>query len=129
LANTLDSINRSGSGAGGATALAQMAAKSKAQISASLENQEVANQKLRLQGEATMQSQKMALEQSALSAEASAFDRQETRDLLTLDRLSGIGENAQAQSASYDQQSAESLMQGITSGIQLGGNLAKQIEE
>ena len=129
LANTLDSINRSGSGAGGATALAQMAAKSKAQISASLENQEVANQKLRLQGEATMQSQKMALEQSALSAEASAFDRQETRDLLTLDRLSGIGENAQAQSASYDQQSAESLMQGITSGIELGGSLAAQIEE
>jgi hypothetical protein len=49
LANTLDSINRAGTGAGSATALAQMAAKSKAQISASLEKQEVANQKLRLE--------------------------------------------------------------------------------
>ena len=47
LANTLDSINRSGTGAGNATALAKMAAASKAQISASLEKQELNNHQQR----------------------------------------------------------------------------------
>jgi len=129
LANTLDSINRSSSGAGGATALAQMAARSKAQISASLENQEVANQKLRLQGEASMQAQKMALDQAALGAEASAWGRQETRDLATLDRLAGFQENAQAQDMALQQQGAQALMQGITSGVEMGGKLAQHIED
>jgi len=123
LANTLDSINRAGSGAGGATALAQMAAKSKAQISASLENQEVANQKLRLQGEASAQAQRMALDQQALGAEASAWNRQETRDLTSLDRLAGLGENMEQQAISYGQQATDSLMGGIESGISLGTSL------
>lgn len=128
LANTLDSINRAGTGAGSATALAQMAAKSKAQISASLEKQEVANQKLRLEGEAGVQEAKMNLEQAALNEEVAAYGRQEERDLTTLDRLASLGQNQQAQAMAYGQQATESLMGGIESGINLGTQLAKQIE-
>jgi len=128
LANTLDSINRAGTGAGSATALAQMAAKSKAQISASLEKQEVANQKLRLEGEAGVQEAKMKLEQAALKEEVAAYDRQEERDLTTLDRLASLGQNQQAQAMAYGQDATQSLMGGIESGINLGTQLAKQIE-
>jgi len=128
LANTLDSINRAGTGAGSATALAQMAAKSKAQISASLEKQEVANQKLRLEGEAGVQEAKMKLEQAALSEEVAAYGRQEERDLTTLDRLASLGQNQQAQAMAYGQDATQSLMGGIESGINLGTQLAKQIE-
>ena len=128
LANTLDSINRAGTGAGSATALAQMAAKSKAQISASLEKQEVANQKLRLEGEAGVQEAKMKLEQAALSEEVAAYGRQEERDLTTLDRLASLGQNQQAQAMAYGQGATQSLMGGIESGINLGTQLAKQIE-
>jgi hypothetical protein len=128
LANTLDSINRAGTGAGSATALAQMAAKSKAQISASLEKQEVANQKLRLEGEAGVQEAKMNLEQAALNEEVAAYGRQEERDLTTLDRLASLGQNQQAQAMAYGQDATQSLMGGIESGINLGTQLAKQIE-
>ena len=128
LANTLDSINRAGTGAGSATALAQMAAKSKAQISASLEKQEVANQKLRLEGEAGVQEAKMKLEQEALKEEGAAWGRQEERDLTTLDRLASLGQNQQAQAMAYGQQATDALMGGIESGISLGTTLAKQIE-
>jgi|TARA_B100000427_G_scaffold328664_1_gene342347 hypothetical protein len=128
LANTLDSINRAGTGAGSATALAQMAAKSKAQISASLEKQEVANQKLRLEGEAGVQEAKMNLEQAALREEGAAWARQEERDLTTLDRLASLGQNQQAQAMAYGQDATQSLMGGIESGINLGTQLAKQIE-
>ena len=128
LANTLDSINRAGTGAGSATALAQMAAKSKAQISASLEKQEVANQKLRLEGEAGVQEAKMNLEKAALKEEAAAWGRQEERDLTTLDRLASLGQNQQAQAMAYGQQATDALMGGIESGISLGTTLAKQIE-
>ena len=50
LANTLDTLRATGAGAGGATALAQMALKSKQGISASIQQQEAQNQKLRAQG-------------------------------------------------------------------------------
>ena len=116
LANTLDSINRAGSGAGGATALAQMAAQSKAKVSANLEVQEVGNQKLRFQGEAEMQISKMKMEQAALSEEAGAWGRQETRDLATMDRLAGLQENAQAQAMAYRMGGNEAMMAGVSSG-------------
>jgi hypothetical protein len=51
LANTLDTMLATGAGSGGATALAQAALKSKQGISADIEKQEVANEKLRAEGE------------------------------------------------------------------------------
>ena len=60
LANTLDTLKETGAGAGGATALAQAALQSKKGISASIEQQEAANEKLRAQGEQQMEQMKMA---------------------------------------------------------------------
>jgi len=115
LANTLDQINQSGSGAGGATALARMAAASKAQVGASLENQEVQNQKLKAEGEASATQQKMNLEQAAIGEETAAWGRQEGRDQVQLDRLSGQQQNAQAQAAAYGAQATQAIMSGVTS--------------
>jgi len=55
LANTLDTIRATGGGAGGATALAQAALQSKRGISADLQKQEAANQKLAAQGAQQLQ--------------------------------------------------------------------------
>ena len=49
LANTLDTIRATGASAGGATALAQAALQSKKGVSASIEQQEAQNEKLRAQ--------------------------------------------------------------------------------
>ena len=65
----------------------------------------------------------MALDQQALGAEASAWNRQETRDLTSLDRLAGLGQNMEQQAISYGQQATDSLMSGIESGISLGTTL------
>ena len=51
LANTLDTLRATGASAGGATALARMALESKKGVSASIEQQEAQNQKLRASGE------------------------------------------------------------------------------
>jgi len=55
LANTLDTLRATGASAGGATALAQAALKSKQGVSATIEQQEAQNMKLRAQGEAYLQ--------------------------------------------------------------------------
>lgn len=114
LANTLDQINQSGTGAGAATALARMAAASKAQVGASIENQEVQNQKLRAEGDAQVSAQKMQLEQAAIGEETAAWGRQEGRDLASMDRLAGQGENAQAAAMGYQAQGDAALMAGMT---------------
>lgn len=60
LANTLDMLRATGAGAGGATALAQAALRSKKGIAASIENQESANEKLRAQGQANLEARATA---------------------------------------------------------------------
>ena len=124
LANTLDQINRSGTGAVGATALARMAAASKAQVGASLEKQEVGNQKLRADGEAKATATKMQLEQKALTAETDAWNKQEKRDVTQLDRLSGQQENAEAQAQAYANQQAEAYMGAASAVVGFGSDLA-----
>jgi hypothetical protein len=116
LANTLDQINQTGTGAGAATALARMAAASKAQVGASIENQEVSNNKLRAEGEASVNAQKMQLEQAAIGEETAAWGRQEGRDVVQLDRVAGQQENAQAQAAAYGMQGAQAVTSGLASG-------------
>ena len=92
LANTLDTIRATGGGAGGATALAQAALQSKKGIAANIEQQEAANEKQRLQGEATLQRQRMAEAQrqqmADVQGEQYVFQAQETRDMQQLNRLS-----------------------------------------
>jgi len=60
LANSLDTLATTGASAGGATALAQAALASKKGVSASIEQQEVANEKLKAQGEGVAQRLKMS---------------------------------------------------------------------
>ena len=92
LANTLDAVRATGTGAGGATALAQAALKSKKGVSASIEAQEAQNEKLRAQGEQQLQQQKMSEAQRIQGAEAQGkqfvFGAQENRDAAQMDRLS-----------------------------------------
>ena len=75
LANTLDTLAVSGMGAGGATALAQAAAQSKQGIAADIAQQEVNNEKLRAQGEASMNAAKMAEKQRVQGIEQSEAAR------------------------------------------------------
>lgn len=60
LANTLDTLRATGAGAGGATALANAALKSKQGVAASIESQEAQNEKLRAQGEQAMEAAQVA---------------------------------------------------------------------
>ena len=60
LASTLDTMRASGAGAGGATALAQAALRSKLGISANIEQQEAQNARMRAQGQAQMSQMRMA---------------------------------------------------------------------
>ena len=92
LANTLDTIRATGGSAGGATALAQAALQSKKNIAANIEQQEVANEKQRLAGEATLQRQRMAeaqrIQQAEVSGEQFVFTQTEQREMQQLNRLS-----------------------------------------
>ena len=60
LANTLETLEQTGASAGGATALAMAALKSKQQVSASIEKQEAQNAQMKAQGEANAQAQRVA---------------------------------------------------------------------
>ena len=92
LANTLDTIRATGGSAGGATALAQAALQSKKNIAANIEQQEVANEKQRLAGEATLQRQRMAeaqrIQQAEVAGEQFVFTQTEQREMQQLNRLS-----------------------------------------
>ena len=101
LANTLNALNKSGAGAGAATALARQAAASKAQVAASIENQELKNQQLYLSGEQQKAGQQLALEQQALQEEINVYGRQETRDIAQLNRLAAQQQNAAQRQMQY----------------------------
>ena len=83
LANTLDNLRQTG--AGGATALAQAALKSKQGIAADIQRQEAQNQKLQAQGQQQM-------EMAQAKGRAFAFQTQERRDEAQLDRLQGLAD-------------------------------------
>ncbi len=103
LANTLDTLRATGAGAGGATALAQAALQSKKGVSASIEQQEVQNERLRAQGEQALQQRQMSeaqrVQQARAQGEAFVFGQQERRELADIDRAAGQLENAQARQA------------------------------
>ncbi len=123
LANTLDTIRATGGSAGGATALAQAALQSKKDIAANIEQQEVANEKQRLAGEAQLQQQQMAearrQQQADVAGAQFVFQQQEARDIQQLNRLSnqmGALRGAAAQ-ARADQTAAITGAIGGAAGI------------
>ena len=92
LANTLDTLRETGKGAGGATALAQAALKSKQNVASSIEKQEVNNEKLKAQGQ-------LQVDLYRAKGEGDVMTMQEAREGAELDRLQG---SADIQSARRD---------------------------
>lgn len=135
LANTLDTLRATGASAGGATALARMALESKKGVSASIEQQEAQNQKLRASGEQYLQQTQLAEArrvQAGLMGEAKRmqdvevqakdleFRRREQREMEQLDRKQAQITGAEAQQASARGQKASA----INAGIGAVGNIA-----
>jgi len=138
LANTLDTLQATGASAGGATALAQAAARSKKEVSAGIEAQEAQNEKLAAQGEARLQEQQMAEKQriqgiqiseggraqnAAAQGAAFQFGAQENRDMATLDRM-----QAGVDQAGVNQANANASQQAAIGSI-IGGvsNMASSV--
>jgi len=135
LANTLDTLQATGASAGGATALAQAAARSKKDVAAGIEQQEAANEKLSAQGEQRLQEQQNAekariqgvqiseggrAQNAQAQGAAFEFGAQENRDNAKLDRLAGGLDQAR-----MDQSNANAAQNANTSAL-LGslGNMA-----
>lgn len=138
LASTLDTLRATGASAGGATALANAALKSKQGVSASIEQQEAQNEKLRAQGEQQMEQMKIAeqrriqgisisegaREQSAQAAgKQFVFGAKEQREMQELDRTAAmLGAATQAKAkAKSDQTSAITGMFGTVAQAGLSG--------
>jgi len=119
LASTLDTLRATGASAGGATALAQAALQSKKGVSASIEQQEVQNERLRAQGEQMLQSQKMAeaqrLQRAETAGEQFMFGVREAREIADLDRTSDLLSQAEAR-----QMQSRSDMYGAIGGAITG---------
>jgi hypothetical protein len=135
LANTLDTLRATGASAGGATALAQAALQSKKGVSATIEQQEADNEKLKAQGAAQMQEMKLAEAQriqgikfsegqrmQAAESEGIKFQygEQESRDIAMLNRLSG----QQAQSQLNQQSALQAQSAAYGAGISAVGSIA-----
>lgn len=110
LATTLDTLRDTGASAGGATALAQAALRSKQGIANNIQQQEANNAQLRARGE---QSQEQMLAQG----EVFRFNAQENRENQLLDRTASLGQ----ESRRIQRQSQQDMFAGLTS---LGANAA-----
>ena len=104
LANTLDNLRETG--AGGATALAQAALRSKQGISADIQKQETQNQRLYAQGQQQM-------EMAKAQGEQARFNMQENRDVRDINRLQMKMDLAQQQRAAGLATGAAALASGI----------------
>lgn len=124
LASTLDVLRATGTGAGGATALAREAAASKQGISASIEAQEVKNAQLRAQGEQAMQQARMSeairQQQADVSGQMFVYGQREQRELAQLERTASLGEQYRAQEAQARTQQNQALGQLIGTAASFG---------
>ena len=130
LANTLDTLEQTGASAGGATALAMAALKSKKDVSVSISTQEAENSKLRAQGEASMQTQKVAaqtryqdtlidqgqrVQDSEIAGEIFQYQAHEARSNADIERYQGM------YSGFAKQQSQAKLARGAATASMIGG--------
>ena len=131
LANTLDTLRATGASAGGATALAQAALKSKQGVSSSIETQEAQNEKLRAQGQQQLDQLKMSEQQRVQTiqikegqrtqmAEAKGkifeYEKDEERNVADLDRASGVLRQQKQMEADANAAKAGALT-GIATGL------------
>ncbi len=135
LANTLDTLRATGASAGGATALAQAALQSKKGVSANIEQQEAANEKLRAQGKSQLEQLKMQeaqrvqgiqmseaqrLQQADIAGKQFVFSQKERRQSEQLDRKQAQI-TGQAQAAVAASQGASAM---YSAGLSSIGNIA-----
>jgi len=102
LANTLDTLRQTGAAAGGATALAQAALKSKQGISADIEKQEINNEKLKAQGQLQVDLAKGKGEYMRMMA-------QEQRDLGDINFAQAQADQLKAQQIASEQSAMSAL--------------------
>jgi len=125
LATTLDTLRATGAGAGGATALAQAALRSKQGVAATIEQQEMQNARLRAQGEQQMQRLQMSeaarVQQARAQGAMFKFGAQERRDTAKLNRLAGLQDRATYQAGQYQQQAGAMMGQALGSLGSLAG--------
>lgn len=139
LANTLDTLRATGSSAGGATALAQAALQSKKGVSASIEQQEAANEKLKAQGAQDVQKAKMEeaqrlqgvkfgeaqrLQLAETESVKFKYGEQESRDISKLNRLAGQQAQASANQAAAKQAQGAAIGGAISAVGSIAGGLA-----
>jgi len=129
LANTLDTIRSTGASAGGATALAQAALQSKKGVAASIEQQEAQNEKMRVQGEQTLQRQQMSeqqrLQQADVSGRQFVFGQQEQREMQQLNRLANQIGALRGQAAAANQSATAAMTGAISAATStLGAGIA-----
>ena len=138
LANTLDTLMASGAGAGGATALAQAALRSKKNVAASIETQEKSNEDRRAQGEADLERRQLAekqriegiamsqaekIQQAEVSGKQFVYNATEKREDAKIDRVATQLDNAQAQMAQAQRDGTSAItgaIGGITSAFAAG---------
>tara|TARA_R110000787_G_scaffold29494_1_gene79925 strand:+ start:101 stop:769 length:669 start_codon:yes stop_codon:yes gene_type:complete len=120
LANTLDTLRETGSGSGGATALAQAALQSKQGVAAGIEQQEKANEDKRAAGEQRLQDAKINEEKRMQNLDASGkqfvYGENEKREMGQLNRLQGQIDNQQSNLAQANSAKTSALT-GMISGI------------
>ena len=127
LASTLDTLRATGAGSGGATALAQAALRSKAGISATIEQQEVQNARLRAQGAQQAQAARLAeggrVDQARMRGDEFQFAVRENREQMKIDRTAGLLDQQRARAASLRAQASQGFGQalGAIGGAFAGG--------
>jgi hypothetical protein len=129
LANTLDVLRETGASAGGATALAQAALRSKQGVTASIEQQEAQNEKLRAQGEQSLQQAKMTeaqriqgvqmsegqrLQTAEAAGQQFMFGARETREMQKMNRTAGLMDNAAAAQNQANADRSRALASGFS---------------
>lgn len=128
LANTLATARQTGLGAGGATALAQAALRSKRGISASIEQQEARNILLRAQGAQTAEARRLSegarIDRGRMLAEQFSFQAQEARDIAKMDRLSALAQQAEARGIAQRQAAQEGFGQAFGAVLGVGAGVA-----
>ena len=114
LANSLETARATGLGSGGATALAQAAARSKQGVAADIQKQEASNERLRAQGEQQKQQQLQNLESQAISAEERASAQRAARDQQALDRAYGESDFLRSRQMGLEDAADAAMMAGIS---------------
>jgi len=98
LANTLDTMRATGASAGGATALAQEALRSKKDVANSIELQEKSNEDKRARGEekqqAALTAEQQRLQNADVKGRGFVYSETEKREMGQLDRTAGLLEMA-----------------------------------